>query len=48
MYKTLAIMTGVFAALTLSVSILEPSSEAYNTGLLQIILSLMLWDRSEK
>ncbi len=49
MYKNLAIVIGVCATISLFLSIFEPSSnDMYHSGMLQAILSMMLWDRGVK
>jgi len=46
--KYMAIMLGVGAVISFLISIFEPTtSNTYQTGLLQAILCLMLWDRGE-
>jgi hypothetical protein len=49
MFKLVAIMTAICGTLSLAFSIFEPigANDLYHTGMLQMILALMLWDRGE-
>ena len=50
MCKNFAIGLGALAAISLLISIFEPSSsiDMHHSGMLQAILSMMLWDRGKK
>lgn len=48
LYRALAMTAGFTAVVALIISIVEPASDTYDTGILHLVLSLILWDRSEK